>query len=63
MTCAPCEAASRVQASWSAIIDSLSPVQVAWVNATRTTVIGLLRISSRPASEPHAAPECPFLAP
>ena len=43
MTCAPCDAASRVQASCRAIIDSLSPVQVAWVNATRTTVMGLLR--------------------
>ncbi len=37
MTCAPWAAASRTAASWTWIIDSLSPVQAVWKRAARIT--------------------------
>src|SRR3990170_3999869 len=42
MICAPWAAASRTNCSCFAIMDSLSPVQVVWVSAARTTVMGVL---------------------
>src|SRR6478736_227887 len=55
MICAPSAAALRVQSSCSWIIDSLSPVQVAWVKATRTTDMGDLRCWVGAAGRARAA--------
>src|SRR5476651_1288104 len=41
MICAPSLAASRANCSCLSSIDSLSPVQVVWVMAARTIVIGV----------------------